>query len=61
MWMSFSTSPSISFETDAGPARDDLGDVLGVDSSSFRKVTSDWFSRRRASSSVTSCWSRISP
>ena len=32
MWTSFSTSPSIRRDDrDAGPARDDLGDVLGVD------------------------------
>ena len=52
MWMSFSTSPSSSRDTGMpGPARDDLGDVLGVD-----LLLEEAARRRRVRSSRSASW-----
>ena len=62
MWISFSTSPSISRETGMPVQRATTSATSSSSTSSFRKVVSDWSSRRRASWSFTSCSSSgISP
>ena len=54
MWISFSTSDSISFETGMPVHLATTSATSSSSTSSLRKVRSDWSSRRRASWSVTS-------
>ena len=54
MWMSFATSPSISFDTGMPVHLATTSATSSSSTSSLRKVVSDWISASRVSSWTTS-------